>query len=115
MSLQDMFVEAHRRVCIAKNRGETSRDKIWTGLEYPSYMKPMVDRGWMRPVDGETPKVLNWYTFTEAGWAKYDQALGHAPDYFDDEAFKNFSLPANVFSSRAPEVATEEPDAPKLR
>lgn len=86
MSLESIFDDAHRRVCIARQRGEFDRARIWTGLGFPSEMKPAVARGMMVPLHGrETPRVLNWYLFTAAGWAEYDRRFAGAPDYFETE------------------------------
>lgn len=77
-----IFDDAHRRVCIAKARGETDRQKIWSGLAVPSSMKEVIARGWMKPVHNVTPRVLNWYTFIEEGWAEYDRRYADKPDWF---------------------------------
>lgn len=81
-TLSNIFNDAHRRVCIAKQRGETDRSKMWTGMDCPSGMKEAITRGWMQPVHGETPRVIGWYTFTEAGWAEYDRLYANEPDFF---------------------------------
>lgn len=85
MGLRDIFDDAHRRVCIAKQRNEFDRDRMWTGCGFPSHLKIAVEQGFLEPVDRETPKVSGWYRFTEKGWAKYDQIFQHAPDYFAPE------------------------------
>jgi hypothetical protein len=82
---QWLWTDAHRRVCIAKARAEyADRNIIWTGLAAPSYMKPLVRDGYMVPVFGsETPRVANWYRFTEKGWQEYDRRYKDKPDFFD--------------------------------
>jgi hypothetical protein len=90
-SLRDIFDDAHRRVCIAKQRNQTDRAGIWTGMDYPRQMKQAVEKGFMAPLDKETPRVMGWYKFTEKGWAQYDHIFSQAPDYFDD-AYQSFSI-----------------------
>jgi hypothetical protein len=85
MGLRDIFDDAHRRVCIAHQRNEFDRAKIWTGCGFPSYLKIGVEQGFLTPVYGEKPKVSGWYTFTEKGWAQYDQIFKNAPNYFSPE------------------------------
>lgn len=82
-SLIELFDDAHRRVCIAKSKKEDKpRERIWTGLAMPSHIKPGVEQGFFKPVHGETPRVLNWYTFTEKGWEEYDRRYAGKPDWF---------------------------------
>lgn len=84
MHNHDLFEDAHRRVCIAKQRNETDRSRMWTGLAVPSTMKPLIKRGLMKPVHPpERPRAANWYTFTDAGWEEYDRRYKDEPDYFD--------------------------------
>lgn len=85
------MIDAHRRVCIAKQRNETDRSKIWTGLTIPSEIKSLIQGGVFMPVHRETARVLNWYTFTEHGWKEYDRLFSGAPDYFDP-SFQEFSV-----------------------
>jgi len=92
MSLSNIFKDAHRRVSIAKQRVQHDRSRMWTGLDYPSGMKEAIKKGFMTPVFSETPRILGWYTFTEAGWAEYDRLYGEAPDYFSPDFF-NYSTP----------------------
>ena len=77
-----LFDDAHRRVCLASSRNETDRAKIWTGLAFPGEMRWLIKKGWMQPVYRETPRVLNWYPFTEAGWQEYDRRYADKPDWF---------------------------------
>jgi hypothetical protein len=92
MSLYHLFEDAHRRVCLARQSGREERT-AWHGLQTPSTMKAMIAQGWMQPVHGETPRVLNWYTFTDAGWSEYQRRFANAPDYFDP-AFADFTQKA---------------------
>lgn len=96
MSLTLNFIEAHRRVCISKKSVQTKeRSKLWIGLTVPSDMKEMKKKGYVVPHGGrETPRVLNWYLFTDAGWAKYDTIFKDAPDYFAKE-FESFVVVVN--------------------
>lgn len=84
-----LFNDAHRRVCLAKERSNTDRSKIWVGLQYPSQMKELIAKGLVAPVSGETPRCLSWYMFTEKGWAEYDRKFKDAPDWFSPE-YANF-------------------------
>lgn len=84
--LNHIFDDAHRRVCIAKRRGEKSRARIWTGLALPYQMKAAISAGLMQPIRHETPRVLNWYTFTAEGWKEYDRRYKGKPDWFDKAA-----------------------------
>jgi len=90
-SLRDIFDDAHRRVCIANQRNETDRERIWTGMDYPSEMRRAVEKGLMVPVGKETARVIGWYKFTEKGWAQYDNIFSQAPDYFDT-SYKEFHI-----------------------
>lgn len=95
MALYHIFEDGHRRVAIAKSQGRTDRSKMWTGLGFPSEMKEAIAKGYMRPVFSETPRVLNWYTFTDAGWAEYDRLYADAPDFFDPN-FSSYRIPRKV-------------------
>lgn len=83
--LDCIFDDAHRRVCIAKQRNEKDRSRIWTGLSMPSRIRMATKAGYMRPACGsaETPRVLNWYTFTPDGWSEYDRRYKGKPDWFE--------------------------------
>jgi hypothetical protein len=84
MSEQWIWTDAHRRVCIAKQRGENNRARMWVGLGPPSAYKSMMKRGYMKPLDDFlTPRVANWFLFTEAGWAEYDRRYKDKRDFFD--------------------------------
>lgn len=85
MSMEDIWVDAHRRVCIAAKRGEHDLTKLWVGLDYPSHMKEMVHvLGYMKPHgDKETPRILGWYLFTEKGIEEYKRRFGNKKDFFD--------------------------------
>ncbi len=117
MSLYHIFEDAHRRVCIAESRSyaetgkEANRERIWTGMQYPSGMKEAVEKGIMRPLDKETPRILGWYCFTELGWKMYDMMFKDAPDYFS-EAFKTYSWHNKYSEAREllkqPSPTTEE-------
>jgi hypothetical protein len=62
-------------------------------------MKVAVDRGFMTPLNGKaTPKITNWYLFTEKGWAQYDALYANAPDYFSKE-YSGFRLPYDAFNA----------------
>lgn len=83
MTLDDVFDDAHRRVCIAKTRNEIDRSRMWVGLAFPSEMKAAVSRGLLRPLHGSgKARVLNWYVFTDAGWSEYDRRYLGKPDWF---------------------------------
>jgi hypothetical protein len=90
-TLRDIFDDAHRRVCIAKQRNEEDRSRMWTGLDYPREMREAVAKGLMVPLNNETPRVMGWYKFTEKGWAQYDHIFSQAPDYFDAD-YKSFHI-----------------------
>ena len=81
-------IERHYKIwCPDRERGDTDRGRIWTGLAYPQEMKRVVARGWMRPYHHTAkPRILNWYLFTEAGWAEYDRRYAGKPDYFERAA-----------------------------
>ena len=89
MNMYDIFTDAHRRVCIARQRNEFDRSRIWVGLAMPSDIKKAVKEGLMVANGTETAKTLNWYRFTDKGWKAYDQVFKDAPDYFDP-AFETF-------------------------
>jgi hypothetical protein len=100
MNLHDIFDDAHRRICIFRQSGDNKpRVAIWTGLDMPSRMKIAVERGFMTPLNGKaTPKVTNWYLFTEKGWAQYDALYSNAPDYFSKQ-YADFRLPYDAFNA----------------
>ena len=85
MSLHALFQDAHRRVCIRKQRGEAlDLDTLWAGLAFPSQMRGKAQQ-FFRPLNGdETPRVLGWYLFTEKGKAEYLRRYENAPDYFEN-------------------------------
>ena len=85
MKMHEIFDDAHRRICIAKQRNEFKKSDMWIGLAVPSHMKAAKNKGWIKTVNRETPRVLNWYRFTESGWMEYEKRFANAPDYFDSE------------------------------
>ncbi|AWY09442.1 hypothetical protein vB_RpoS-V16_06 [Ruegeria phage vB_RpoS-V16] len=86
MKLDALFLDAHRRVCIARQRqdgGDLS--ETWVGLCFPSEMKKA--REFFRPLHGEeTKRTLTWYLFTPAGLAEYQKRYNGKPDYFAKES-----------------------------
>lgn len=83
--LRHLFIDAHRRVCIAKARGEKLSLNLWIGLQPPSQMRPMIAAGYALPLTQEQPRVLNWYRFTPLGLSEYKRRFNTAPDYFSDK------------------------------
>ncbi|TLX16396.1 hypothetical protein [Rhizobium sp. MHM7A] len=105
-SLRDIFDDAHRRVCIAKQRNEEDRSRMWTGMNYPREMRQAVEKGFMVPLAKETPRVMGWYKFTEKGWAQYDHIFSQAPNYFD-AAYQGFHISYDALT-KTPEIKEVE-------
>jgi hypothetical protein len=76
-----LWDDAHRRVCIAKDKKVDPR-KSWHGLAMPSEMKKAVAEGIMEPVYGERPRVLCWYKLTTVGWVEYNKRYAGKPNWF---------------------------------
>jgi hypothetical protein len=91
MNISDMFDDAHRRVCIAKQRDVIDRTTVWIALAHPSEMKGAIKSGLVVPVHQETPKVLNWYKFTPKGWEDYDRRYAGKPDWFDRPSMRRIA------------------------
>ena len=67
----------------AKEIGKTNLSEIWTALAFPSEIKKHVKDGIYVPVfKNETPRVLNWYKFTDKGIKIYKEKYDGKPDYF---------------------------------
>lgn len=85
-SLHALFDDAHRRVCIAKQKGNfESLEKVWAGMGYPSEFKEA--KQFFRPLrDAEPPRVMGWYFFTKEGMAEYERRYAGKPDWFETNA-----------------------------
>lgn len=93
--LNDLFDDAHRRLCIQKSRNERRRASCWIGLATPAQMRPMVTAGYVMDQPGATPRILHWWSFTPQGWAEYDRRFKDAPDWFAPE-YQDFKFSAPV-------------------
>jgi hypothetical protein len=63
----ELLLEAYRRWTVLHSSEQRDVSEQWVGLGYPSEYKPAVSDGLMRPISGQTPRIMGWYGVTQAG------------------------------------------------